>query len=156
MRRNDNIYDGRLGWVEGISRLMDNKFRLPGTNFRFGLDPILNFVPGLGAISGFAISGGLLLTMAKYGASGKVLTLMVINIVLDAVIGAIPVIGWIFDFTYKANTRNIKLLREHYSEGKHQGSGKGLITAIILILLVLAVLIVYLIWQLVGWVFELF
>ncbi|HEY0668606.1 MAG TPA: DUF4112 domain-containing protein [Sphingobacteriaceae bacterium] len=155
MHRNDEL-QGRLKWVEEISRLMDNKFRLPGTNFRFGLDPILNFVPGLGAVSGFAISGGLLLTMAKYGASGRVLVLMIINIVLDALIGSIPVLGWIFDFAYKANTRNIKLLKEHYSEGKHQGSGKGLIFYIIMILIVLSVLIIYLVWQLIEWVARMF
>lgn len=155
MQRNEDL-QGRLKWVEEISRLMDNKFRLPGTNFRFGLDPILNFVPGLGAVSGFAISGGLLLTMAKYGASGKVLGLMITNIVLDALIGAIPVLGWIFDFAYKANTRNIKLLKEHYTEGKHQGSGKGLIFYIIMILIVLSVLIIYLLWQLIEWVAGMF
>lgn len=155
MQRNNEL-QGRLKWVEEISSLMDNKFRLPGTNFRFGLDPILNFVPGLGAVSGFAISGGLLLTMAKYGASRKVLVLMIINIVLDALIGAIPVLGWIFDFAYKANTRNIKLLKEHYSEGKHQGSGKGLIFYIIMILIVLSVLIIYLLWKLIEWVAGMF
>ena len=155
MQRNNEL-QGRLKWVEEISSLMDNKFRLPGTNFRFGLDPILNFVPGLGAVSGFAISGGLLLTMAKYGASRKVLVLMIINIVLDALIGAIPVLGWIFDFAYKANTRNIKLLKEHYTEGKHQGSGKGLIFYIIMILIVLSVLIIYLLWQLIEGVAGMF
>ena len=155
MQRNDEL-QGRLKWVEEVSRLMDNKFRLPGTNFRFGLDPILNLVPGLGAVSGFAISGGLLLTMAKYGASGKVLVLMIINIVLDALIGSIPVLGWIFDFAYKANTRNIKLLKEHYTEGKHHGSGKGIIFYIILVLIVLIILIIYLVWQLIEWVAGMF
>jgi hypothetical protein len=147
----DSEFQGRLGWVEGIARLMDNKFRIPGTDFRFGLDPILNFVPGLGAVSGFAISAGLLLTIAKYGASGKVLILMIVNIVLDALIGAIPLLGWVFDFAFKANTRNIKLLKEHYTEGKHHGSGKGLITFIIIVLILLLALIIYLVWQIIEW-----
>lgn len=151
-RQINNEYSGRLRWVEQISQLMDNKFRIPGTNFRFGLDPILNLIPGLGAVSGFAISGALLLTMTRYGASGKVLIMMLINIVLDALIGAIPVLGWIFDFAYKANTRNIKLLKEHYIENKHPGSGKGLLVLIVLILVLLTILIIYLIWQLLEWI----
>ncbi|HXI01011.1 MAG TPA: DUF4112 domain-containing protein [Sphingobacteriaceae bacterium] len=148
--------NNKLQWIEGFASIMDDKFRIPGTSYRFGLDPILNFIPGLGAVSGFAISGGLLLTMAKHGASGKVLTLMVINIVLDAVIGAIPVLGWIFDFAYKANTRNIKLLKDHYEEGKHPGSGKNLVAIIIIVLILLSVFILFLIWQLIEWVIGLF
>lgn len=146
----------KLYWIERFASLMDNKFRIPGTSHRFGLDPILNFVPGLGAVSGFAISGGLLLTMAKHGASGKVLTLMVINIVMDAIIGAIPVLGWIFDFKFKANIRNVKLLKEHYEEGRHPRSGKNLVAIIIVILMLLSAFIIYLIWQLIEWIAGLF
>lgn len=148
--------DERLRWVERTSRLMDNQFRLPGTSFRFGLDPIINFVPILGDLSGFLISAALVLTMAQHGASRKVVILMVLNVLLDAAIGAIPLIGWIFDFTFKANTRNINLLRKHYTQGKYQGSGKGIIITIILVLLIFFAIFCYLMWLFFNWIAGVF
>lgn len=130
---------------------MDEQFRLPGTNFRFGLDPIINFIPVAGDLGGFAVSTMLLLTMAKHGVSRKVLLLMTLNIILDSTIGAIPILGNIFDFAYKSNSRNIKLLKEHYDEGKHQGSGKGIIAWIIAILILSFALIVYVLWAAISW-----
>ena len=127
--------DSRLRWIESISTFMDNQFRVPGTNFRFGLDPILSFIPFGGSAASFAISAGLLLTMVKYGVSRKVLILMLGNLVLDATLGSIPVIGNIFDFFYKANQRNVNLLKRHYQEGKYTGSGTGILLAIALALL---------------------
>ena len=150
------LENSKIRWVERISHLMDEQFRIPGTKFRFGLDPILNLFPVIGDLSGFAVSAALVATMAKHGASGKILTLMILNIFLDATIGAIPVLGQIFDFTYKANTRNIKLLKAHYEQGRHQGSGKGTIKFILLILALLFVLLVFIIWKLSEWLLSYF
>ncbi|GAA4364460.1 hypothetical protein GCM10023185_34030 [Hymenobacter saemangeumensis] len=122
----------RLRWVERIVHLMDSQFRLPGTRFRFGLDPLLGLLPVVGDLSSLAVSGALLLTMMRHGASGAVVVRMAFNILLDTVIGSIPVIGNLFDFAFKANERNLSLLRRHYAEGRHQGSGKGLLLVIIL------------------------
>ncbi len=130
---------------------MDAQFTLPGTNFKFGIDPILNFIPIAGDLSGFAVSAVLVLTMAKNGASGKVLILMMLNILLDATIGAIPVLGWVFDFVYKANEKNIRLLKEHYEEGKHGGSGSGIIITVIVIFLILVIGLIYGSIKLFGW-----
>ncbi|MDB5121538.1 MAG: hypothetical protein JWN56_2756 [Sphingobacteriales bacterium] len=141
-----------IKWVERVSYLMDESFRIPGTNFRFGLDPLLNLIPVLGDVSGFAVSGMLVLTMAKKGVSNKVITLMILNIVLDFIIGGIPIIGNIFDFAYKANSRNIKLLKEHYTENKHQGSGKNIIAIVVIILLIILIALVYTLWILTAWV----
>lgn len=148
--------NSKIKWVEWVSHLMDEQFRVPGTKFRFGLDPILNLVPVVGDLSGFAVSAALVATMAKHGASGKVLALMILNIALDATIGAIPVIGQIFDFTYKANTRNIKLLRSHYTEGKFKGSGKGIIVWVLIALVLLFILLTFATWKLLEWIFSYF
>src|SRR5690242_1032313 len=94
-----------MKWVESVARLMDSKFKVPGTNFRFGLDPVLGLIPFLGDVSTFAVSGALVLTMAKHGASRNVVIRMVVNIILDLIIGSIPIIGAIFDFGFKANDR---------------------------------------------------
>lgn len=147
---------GKLKWVERVAYLLDERFRVPGTNFRFGLDPILNLVPIAGDLSGFLLSAALILTMAKKGVSGKIIALMTINTVLDAVLGAIPVLGNIFDFFFKANKKNIKLLKEHYEEGKHQGSGKGVWTTALIVLFVLLVLLIFIVWKLFAWIISLF
>lgn len=147
--------DSRLRWIESISAFMDNQFRVPGTNFRFGLDPILSFIPFGGSAASFAISAGLLLTMVKHGVSRKVLILMMGNLVLDATLGSIPVLGNIFDFFFKANQRNVNLLKRHYQEGKYTGSGTGLLVAIALALLVILALIIYGTWALISWLVNL-
>ena len=124
--------DERLRWVEHIARLMDSQFRLPGTRFRFGLDPLLNLVPIVGDLSGTVVSVMLLLTMLRHGASGAVVVRMALNILIDTVVGGIPILGNVFDFAYKSNERNVALLRRHYAEGRHQGSGKALIVFVLL------------------------
>ena len=143
-----------LYWIEEIIRLMDTKFRLPGTNFRFGLDPILGLLPVIGDFTSFAISGGLLLYMLKFGTSRKVIILMVFNIFLDATIGSIPVIGHVFDFYFKANTRNINLLRKHYQEGKYQGSGTWIIVLVASLLIAIIFLGLWGLWLLIDWLFA--
>lgn len=145
-----------MGWVKTMSYLLDEQFRLPGTRFRFGLDPLLNLIPVLGDMSGFLLSSGLLLAMAKKGASNKLVVLMCLNIFLDATIGAIPLVGQVFDFFFKSNTRNLRLLSEYYLEGKHQGSGKNVLLLVGITLLILFILLIYVLWQVGAWFFRLF
>ena len=139
-----------MPWLYRLVYLLDEQFRVPGTKLRFGVDPLINLFPVLGSLTGFVIAGGLVLTMVTKGASNKLVVLMCINIFLDASIGAIPVIGQIFDFFFKANSRNFNLMREHYFQGKHQGSGKKTaIRAVILTLIILSVMFLLLLFGLV-------
>lgn len=126
-----------IQWVEQLSNLMDSRFVIPGTNIRFGIDPILSLLPVFGDLVTFIVSGMLIYTMRNHGASRNVAIKMILNATLDGVIGTIPLVGTIFDVFYKANDRNLKLLKEHYFEGKHQGSGNGLLalTGIVAILI---------------------
>ncbi len=130
-------------WLRKIARLMDSKFKLPGTKLRFGLDPILGIIPGLGDLSAFIVSAVLVVYMSRYGVSRKVIILMVLNIVFDFVIGSIPILGHVFDFAYKANNRNIRLLERHYKEGKYQGSGKQIIWTVGFVLFLILALFVF-------------
>ena len=123
--------------VEDIARFLDSKFTVPGTNIRFGLDPIMSLFPVVGDFLTFLISGALIYTMHNQGASRKVVMKMVLNSTLDAVIGAIPLVGTFFDVFYRSNERNVKLLREHYYEGKHQGSGNGILLAVVVFCLLI-------------------
>lgn len=123
--------------VEQIARLMDSRFSIPGTRIRFGIDPILSLLPVFGDLFTFIVSGMLIYTMRNHGASRNVAIKMILNATIDAIIGAIPIIGTVFDVFYRANDRNIKLLKEHYFEGKHQGSGNGLLVLISIIAIIL-------------------
>lgn len=143
-------------WISRLVYLMDEQFRVPGTNFRFGFDPLMNLFPVLGDMTGFLISAGLLMAMAKKGAGNKLVVLMSVNILLDATIGAIPIAGQIFDFFFKANSRNLRLMKEHYVEGKHQGSGKNTVILALFIMLVVMVLLVFLLWKIGSWLINIF
>lgn len=135
--------------LQRLARLLDSQFRIG--NFRFGLDPILGLIPGVGDFISLSVSGGFLALAAKHGASRKLLILMSLNVLLDAVIGSIPILGQIFDFFYKANNRNARLLQKYYQHGKYRGSGKGVIVIIIISLLVIAVVLIFLMWKLIEW-----
>lgn len=142
--------------VRSLSYLMDEQFRVPGTQFRFGLDPILNLIPFAGDFVGFIISGGLVLAMSSKGLTSKIVVLMCLNIFLDATIGAIPGIGQVWDFFFKSNTRNMKLMEEYYQEGKHQGSGKSTILLALAVLFVIFIILLVILWYIAAWIISLF
>lgn len=145
----------KLRWVEQVVKLMDSQFRLPGTNFRFGLDPILGFVPVAGDLASFAVSASIVMTMARHGASNKLVVLMMLNIALDTLIGSIPILGNLFDFFFKANERNIRMLRAHYEEGKYQGSGRNIVIGVGIGFVVLFIILLWALWELAEWAYDL-
>lgn len=140
-----------LQWVDQFTDLLDTKYRIPGTNIRFGGDFILGLIPGLGDAASLGLSGTLIATMAKKGASPKLVARMLINVLVDTVVGSIPVLGNIFDLFFKANTRNLKLMREYYDEDKHQGSAMPLIIGIFVFMLLMLALAAIGIYALVSW-----
>ena len=99
-----------------LAELLDSKFRIPGTDIRFGIDPIIGLVPGLGDWLGGLISLYFLVQAAVLQARVPVLLRMLLNILLDLVIGSIPLLGEIFDVGWKANLRNADLLEEHIED----------------------------------------
>lgn len=144
-----------LDWLERITRLLDSKFKLPGLSTRFGLDPILGLVPFAGDIVTLIMSAIMVVVMARHGASGILVMRMVGNIIVDYAIGSVPFVGDIADFRIRANRKNYELLREHYYDNEHRGSGKGVILGLILMLLVLLTLTIYAVIKLVGWLIGL-
>ncbi len=95
-----------------FARLLDSKFCIPGTNIRFGIDPIVGLIPGAGDVLAGGISLYFLIQAALLKAKASVLARMFINILLDVLIGSIPVIGDFFDVYWKANLRNARILDE--------------------------------------------
>lgn len=134
---------------------LDTKFRIPGTGITFGLDFLIGLFPGIGDVLSFGLSGGLLMMMIKKGASGRALSLMILNILVDAIFGSIPVIGDIFDLFFKANKRNLDLFQTHFEEGKHQGSAWPVVLGVLITLVVLFAIVIYLVVQLMGWLWKL-
>jgi len=132
-----------MDWVERLARWMDSKFLIPGTNIRFGIDPLMSLFPIVGDLMTYIVSGMLIYTMHNEGASRKVVIRMILNSTLDAIIGVIPLVGTVFDIFYRANDRNVKLLKEHYLEGKHQGSGTGLLIVIAIVAIAVVGLALY-------------
>ncbi len=103
-------------WAERMVTLLDDRFRIPGTDVRFGLDPIIGILfPGIGdAVTGTG-SIGLLALAVRRGVPRVVLWRMVLNIFVDALFGSLPLVGDVFDVAFKANRRNLELIRAHES-----------------------------------------
>jgi hypothetical protein len=105
-----------LARARALTRLLDSAARVPGTSFRFGLDPVLGLVPGLGDVAGAALSGYVVVLASRLGAPKTVIVRMLGNVVIDTVGGTIPVIGDLFDAGWKSNSRNLALLERHVAQ----------------------------------------
>lgn len=99
--------------VRRWAHILDAAFRIPGTQRRFGIDPLLGLVPGAGDALGAGMGGYLLWLAARAGAPAPVLLRMFGNLAVDALVGAVPLLGDLFDAGWKANLRNVRIL-EHY------------------------------------------
>lgn len=142
----------RLAAIERLARRMDGMFTIPGTRFRFGLDPLLGLIPGVGNLATFLVSAALIRIIAQHGASGEVLVRMAGNVLVDAVLGAVPVVGNLFDFAFKANERNVALLKRHYGERRYGGSGRLAAAAILTGVLGFLALVLAAAWMFVDWI----
>lgn len=110
----------RLRW---IADLLDSRFRVPGTEIRFGLDPILSLVPGLGDLASPLFALALIVQGLRQQVPKIVLTRMMLNALLDAIIGAVPIAGTIGDVFFRANLMNLALLERHAQAGRPPASG---------------------------------
>lgn len=104
---NDNAFKR----LSALARLLDARFGIPGTRWQFGLDSLVGLVPGLGDAATAALSGYIILEARRLGASRVTMFRMIWNVILDLAVGAIPFLGDLFDFYWKANIKNIELLR---------------------------------------------
>ncbi len=91
-----------LNRIRKLSRLMDTAIRIPGTGFRFGLDPIIGLVPGAGDVVSTTFSAYIIFLTTRFGLPREVLTQMIFNVALEAVVGSVPLVGDLFDAAYKS------------------------------------------------------
>ena len=140
--------------LDVLAKLMDSQFKIPGTNIRFGLDPLIGLVPGAGDFVTFLISGYMMTILAKNGASGFVLARMTLNILIDALVGSIPLLGDVFDVAFKANRRNMKLMHEHYVEGRHKGGAWKVVVPILFVLLLVIIGLAWVSYKIFMWLIH--
>ena len=104
--------------IDRLGYLLDNSIRIPGVGYRVGYDAIIGLIPGVGDLAGFALSAYIVLEASRFRLPKATLARMVFNVGLEAVIGVVPFLGDLFDATYKANARNLRLLHAHLEERK--------------------------------------
>jgi hypothetical protein len=102
-----------LARLDMIARLMDSSIPVPGTNRTIGLDAVIGLLPVAGDMISALLGSYLIWEARRLGASRLVLARMISNLALDTVIGAIPFAGDVFDMTFKANSRNVMILKKH-------------------------------------------
>ncbi len=102
--------DQALGAYRTMAYYFDEAFRIPGTNLRFGLDSLVGLVPGAGDLAVSGLGAYALLLAFKLKAPASILVRMLANLAIDTIVGAVPLLGDLFDAAWKANTKNRKLL----------------------------------------------
>jgi hypothetical protein len=108
-----DIHEPALDRVRALARVLDTAIGIPGTKIRFGLDPIIGLVPGLGDVASAVLSGYIVLTGIRLGVSRSVVARMIANVAIDTLVGSVPVVGDLFDASWKSNQKNVALLERH-------------------------------------------
>ena len=106
--------------VEMLARLMDCALRVPGTNIRFGADAALGLLPGVGNLATTLVSAFIVYEARRLGVSRLTMLRMAGNVGLDTLIGAVPLAGNVADVFFRANRRNVELLRQHFEDRAQQ------------------------------------
>lgn len=102
--------------LEALARVMDSIVTIPGTNVRIGVDALLGLVPVIGDAISATISSYLIWEAKQLGASRLLLARMAGNVAIDTVVGAVPFVGDVFDVAFRANIKNIALLKKHVAK----------------------------------------
>jgi len=104
-----------LNRIDMLATMLDTAFVLPGTDVRFGVESLLRLLPGAGDVLASALSCYLLYEARQLGVPRLLLARMAGNVIIEAIFGAVPIAGDAFDIFFRANRRNVALLREHFA-----------------------------------------
>jgi hypothetical protein len=102
--------------VERLAYWLDDRYELPGTRFRIGLDGIVGLIPGIGDAITSTLTAYIIYESWRMGIPTSTLARMLANLGIDSVVGIVPVVGDLLDIGYKANRRNLRLLHRHLAE----------------------------------------
>ena len=108
----NEIIEERIIRLKRLSERLDETFTVPGTDYKIGIESIIGVIPLVGDLIGGVISTYIMYSGIKIGASPRIIAQMAANIAIDFAIGSIPIIGDLFDFVWKANKKNVKLIEE--------------------------------------------
>jgi len=137
-----------------LAHVLDSAIPLPG-GMRIGLDGLIGLVPGVGDVVGTALSSYIVGQAYRLGASRMVLLHMAANILLETILGVVPVLGDLFDFAWKANRRNVALLERHLAAPRETGQRSALLVgALIAGVIAVALAVVYLTVALLRWIWT--
>lgn len=147
--------DSTAGEIRWLAWLLDDAIRLPG-GYRIGLDGIVGLIPGIGDALGLAASSYIIVRARRFGVPRVVLARMVGNVLLEFAIGTIPLIGDLFDFAFKANRRNLRLMEQYLVDERRVRRGSRLrVIAAAVGIFTLAALALFLLVRLVQWLLAL-
>ena len=141
--------EGTGGLSRRIARLLDTLIKIPGTNFRIGLDPIIGLIPGVGDAISAALGSIILADAARRKLPARLLVRMGGNVVLNAVVGAVPLLGDLFSAWFRSNSRNYAILHAYTRGEKNPPAGpraKWIVTACVLLLVLLAAFCILAVW----------
>ncbi|QDT66951.1 DUF4112 domain-containing protein [Calycomorphotria hydatis] len=108
--------DPRLKRARWLAWFLDDSIRIPGTKYRFGWDGLIGLAPGAGDVITAAIACSIIIDAARLGASRGTIMKMIANVLIDMLVGAIPGLGDVLDFAFKANKRNMAMLEKELEE----------------------------------------
>ena len=153
----DERKDPRLAHVSLLAFLLDRAFKIPGTNWRFGLDSLIGLVPGLGDIIGSMIGGYSIWIARQIGAPTAIQLRMAMNLGIDGLLGIVPLAGDIFDFAFKAHSRNEALLTQWLATPhRTQRSSIGVLVLAAVMLVAICAAGVWMLAAAIRWVAGLF
>lgn len=101
--------------AEQLTTLLDDRFRVPVLGIRFGIDPILGMIPWVGDLISASVSLLILTAFLRHGVPKRLIAIMVFNLFVDLMLGAVPLAGDLFDIIFKANRRNLRLAKAHFT-----------------------------------------
>ncbi len=151
----------KLKKLKTISKVLDNAIPIPGTKYKIGLDPIIGLFPAVGDYLTLFVSGYIVFEAASLGAKQETLVKMAANILVDSLVGSVPVAGDLFDVAWKANQQNLELLEKdlpQLKEGNIENSSqiaekesedidwKPIILIFGLVILVIAISSIFFLW----------
>ena len=152
LRRLTPSQEQRVEALRQVARLLDSALPVPGTSFRFGLDPIIGLIPAIGDLVSPLFTLGIIFQARDLGVSRVVQLRMVFNVAIDVLTGFVPLVGDLFDFAWKSNNKNMALLERHAYAEHNASAGDWTFVAMCVALLVVIAALPFLF---LGWAIHL-
>ena len=122
--------------IATVARVMDDLVTIPGLRRRVGLDALIGIIPGVGDLATAGVGAWIIAEARRFRLPGPVIGRMIVNLVIDLAIGAVPLLGDVFDVGFRSNARNLELFRRYAAEpGASGGSARSFLIGFGLVLL---------------------